>query len=79
MSQNEELSGNYDPEKSSAPQNFVLRCARCRWARMSSGLGVDLKDLLEIKPNCANCGKFKKYKCPKCGMACPLKRVKGNT
>jgi hypothetical protein len=69
----------YQPEQSSAPKNFAIRCLKCRWARLSSGLTVDLQDLIEVKSNCAGCGKFKKYKCPKCGTACPLKRIKGNS
>ena len=47
-------------EDSSAPKNFLLRCYKCRWARTSSGLTVDLADLIEITPGCRNCGKFRK-------------------
>lgn len=74
----EEPIEEFAPEASSAPQNFVIRCAGCRWARMTSGLTADLADLIYVKPTCKTCGKFRKYRCPKCGQACPLKRVKGN-
>jgi hypothetical protein len=69
----------YTPEESSAPRNFVLRCPKCRWARITSGLKVDLEDLTYIEPTCVGCGKFRQYRCPKCGAACPLKRMKGNS
>lgn len=65
-------------EQSSAPKNFVLSCPNCRWSRTSSGITKDLADLIYIKPTCQGCGKIKKYRCPKCGGACPLKRIKGN-
>ncbi len=76
---NESPKEIYEPEESSAPQNYILRCSRCRWARASSGLEADLKDLLSVKSNCSTCGKYRTYKCPKCGMNCPLKRVRGNS
>lgn len=79
MNENNDAPEHYEPEDSSAPKNFALRCPSCRWARITSGLATDLQDLLVIKPTCQNCGKFRKYKCPKCGTACPLKRIKGNT
>lgn len=69
----------YEPENSSAPQNFVLRCKKCRWARMTSGLADDLKDLFFIKPTSASSANVRKYRCPKCGTPCLLVRVKGNT
>jgi hypothetical protein len=65
-------------EDSSAPKNFLLRCYKCRWARTSSGLTADLSDLIEITPGCRNCGKFRRYQCPRCGGSCLLKRIKGN-
>lgn len=79
MNEKESKQDNHAIEQSSAPKNFVLRCSRCRWARTSSGLEADLKDLIEMKNSCKNCGKFRQYKCPKCGMTCPLKRIRGNT
>jgi hypothetical protein len=68
----------YQPEKSSAPKNFVLRCIKCNWSRISSGLTSDLADLSHIKSSCNGCGKYRMYLCPKCGTKCPLKRIKGN-
>ena len=29
--------------------NFIIRCHKCRWARLSTGLTTDLADLTEIK------------------------------
>lgn len=59
-------------------KNFILRCPKCRWARMSTGLTEDLKDLKEIN-NCLNCGKPRQYRCPKCGQTAKLIRVRSNT
>lgn len=67
-----------EEEKSSTPKNFQLKCIQCGWARTSSGLTTDLSDLIYIKPSCKGCGRYRKYKCPKCGAPCPLKRIKGN-
>jgi len=71
----------YEPEanNSGVEKNFVIRCPRCRWARLSSGVAMDLEDLHEIDPNCPTCGKWRKFKCPKCGMPSPMKRIKGNS
>ncbi len=61
------------------PKNFALRCPNCRWGRLSTGTKDDLVDLSYIKPTCAGCGKIRKYRCPKCGSPCPLKRIRGNS
>lgn len=66
-------------EQSSAPRNFMMRCASCNWGRASSGLKSDLADLAEVKANCNTCGKWRRYRCPRCGAICPLKRIKGNS
>lgn len=73
-----ENSKNYEPENSSSPQNFILRCPKCKWARITSGLERDLSDLTQVKASCKRCGKFRTYKCPTCGMSCSLKRFRGN-
>jgi hypothetical protein len=75
------LDGEYVPEASvsGVEKNFVIRCAKCRWARMSSGVSSDLADLNEIKSNCKNCGKWRKFKCPKCGVNATMKRISGNS
>lgn len=58
-------------------KNFILRCPKCRWARMSTGLSEDLKDLKEYS-SCVNCG-GRKFRCPECGQIAKLARVKGNS
>ena len=55
-------------------KKFIVRCLKCRWARMSTGLPDDLKDLYEIK-GCASCG-GRKFRCPKCGKHAKLTRLK---
>lgn len=64
---------------SGAPKTFFIRCPRCRWARISSGVKADVSDLFEIDAGCKTCGKWRKFKCPKCGTSSPMKRIKGNT
>ncbi len=64
---------------SGAPKNFIIRCPKCCWSRVSSGLSVDLTDINEIKPNCKTCGKWRKFQCPKCGTHAMMKRIRGNT
>ena len=59
-------------------KNFIVRCHKCRWARMSTGLSSDLADLHEINNSCSNCGKARQFKCPKCGRPAKLTRVKRN-
>lgn len=61
-----------------APKNFFIRCPRCRWARTSSGLSADVADLNEINAGCVTCGKWRQFKCPKCGMPSTMKRLRGN-
>lgn len=64
---------------SGAPKNFIIRCPRCRWARLSSGVAVDIKDLVEVNPGCKTCGKWRKFRCPKCGMPSTMRRLRGNS
>ena len=75
------MEDQYVPEESvsGVPKNFVIRCPRCRWARMSSGVAADVADLNEVKSNCKNCGKYRKFQCPKCGTHCNMKRLCGNS
>ena len=63
---------------SGVPKNFFIRCGKCRWARLSSGISEDLKDLYEIKGNCPTCGKSRRFKCPTCGGQATMKRLQGN-
>ena len=60
-------------------KNFMLKCKSCSWSEMSTGIKEDLSNYLEIKSGCSTCGKYRKFKCPKCGGISLLKRVKGNT
>ena len=84
--ENEEVREPADPkpehepeaDNTGVPKNFFIRCPRCRWARTSSGMTADLTDLTEINPNCVNCGRWRKFKCPKCGMPSTMRRLKGN-
>ena len=64
--------------KKTVPKNFMIRCPRCCWARLSSGTKEDLEDLHEINPNCVNCGKWRKFRCQNCGSPAMMKRIKGN-
>jgi predicted RNA-binding Zn-ribbon protein involved in translation (DUF1610 family) len=59
------------------PKNFIIRCHKCRWARMSSGISSDLIDLHEIK-TCDKCGKPREFKCPNCGLTAKMLRIKRN-
>ena len=54
---------------------FIIRCPKCRWARMSTGLTKDLQDLHEYK-SCLNCGKIRSFRCIKCGNIAKMTRVK---
>jgi transcription elongation factor Elf1 len=58
-------------------KNFVVKCNRCSWSKVSTGTSDDLKDLFEIK-TCTNCGRPRQFRCPKCGMIAKLTRIKGN-
>ena len=66
-----------DAPSNGTPKNFVLRCVKCRWARMSTGLSIDLKDLKETT-GCINCGKPRQFRCPKCGQTAKLTRIRNN-
>lgn len=68
-----------EPNNSGAPKNFLIRCLKCCWARMSSGLNMDLKDIHETTPVCPSCGKRRSFQCPKCGNKAMMKRIKGNS
>jgi hypothetical protein len=76
-----EKANQYEPEANNTgvAKNFMIRCPRCRWARLSSGVAADLADLHEVNQGCVNCGKWRQFKCPKCGRNSPMKRMKGNT
>jgi hypothetical protein len=54
---------------------YMIRCLKCRWAKMTTGTSEDLKDLYEIKNNCSNCGKKRQFRCLKCGQPATMIRV----
>lgn len=60
-------------------KNFIIRCPKCRWAEMSTGISADLVHLQEIPNNCEKCGKPRRFKCPKCGQHAIMNRVKVNS
>jgi len=76
----QEPKPEHQEEKSTSgvPKNFFIRCAKCRWARLSSGVSEDLTDLHEITGNCPTCGKDRRFRCPTCGCHATMKRLKGN-
>ena len=57
-------------------KNFIIRCHKCRWARLSTGISSDLADLTEIANSCSSCGKARQFKCPKCGLPAKMTRIK---
>lgn len=59
-------------------KNFIIRCQKCRWAHMTTGLTSDLVGLNEIK-TCSNCGKPREFRCPKCGRNAKMMRIKKNS
>lgn len=68
-----------EPDNSGVEKKFMIRCPRCRWARISSGVKADIQDLDEIKEHCSDCGKFRRFKCKSCGMPSPMKRINRRT
>lgn len=45
---------------------FFIKCDFCKWFQETTGFSKDLSHLIEIKNNCPNCGKPRKFRCPKC-------------
>lgn len=59
-------------------KKFILRCSKCRFGVLSTGLSEDLKHLHEIK-KCATCGGPRTFRCNKCGNGTmKLMRIKKN-
>lgn len=54
---------------------FMIRCKKCRWAKITNGSKEELKDLHEVKNHCSDCGKPRKFRCPQCGMPSPMQRI----
>ena len=59
------------------PKNFQIRCPRCQWGRMTTGLKGDLEDLVEVK-SCSKCGKPRRFICHRCKGHATMLRVQGN-
>ncbi len=57
-------------------KNYIIRCPRCRWAEMTTGISADLKHLHEIANNCKNCGKPRSFRCMRCGGNAKMFKVK---
>lgn len=58
-------------------KKFIIRCKKCRWAILTTGISKDLEDekLLEIKNNCTSCsGRF--FRCQNCGDKAKIQRIK---
>lgn len=60
------------------PKNFKIKCIRCSWSMLTSGVSADLVGVYEIKKNCENCGGARKFRCKKCGGLAEMKRIRGN-
>lgn len=74
-------ANTYEPEPNNtgAPKNFMIRCPKCRWARISSGLDADMIDMHEINRGCRTCGKWRKFHCKRCGTPAAMVRIRGNS
>lgn len=59
------------------PKNFIIKCSKCLWKEITTGLASDLSHLFENKTSCSNCGKPRTFKCPKCGTSSKMLRLKG--
>lgn len=57
--------------------NFIIRCLKCRWAQLTTGLPDDLKGLYEVANSCSKCGKPREFRCPKCGRNSKMTRIRG--
>ncbi len=56
-------------------RRFMIRCPKCRWAKVTTGREDELKGLSEVKNNCTNCGKPRTFRCPLCGSFSQMKRL----
>lgn len=56
---------------------FLIQCAKCRWFVKTKGSKKDLEEikLNEIKNSCSNCGKIRKFRCPKCSEVAKMFRI----
>ena len=60
-------------------KNFVIRCSRCGWKILTTGLTKDLEEAgLKEVTGCVNCS-GRRFHCQKCGQNAKLFRIKGNT
>jgi len=54
--------------------NFTIKCQYCKWREITTGYSKDLTHLKEIVNPCSNCGKPRKFVCPKCKRGATMKR-----
>ena len=57
-------------------QKFIIRCLKCRWAKLTTGISSDLAELTEIPSSCSKCGRPREFRCPKCGRVAKMTRIK---
>lgn len=79
MTEENKPEKTWEPEadNSGVPKNFVIRCPRCRWARLSSGVKADIGDLYENNQSGWKGHVTRNFRCPKCGTPAPMTRIKG--
>ena len=55
----------------------MIRCNKCNWRTFTTGMTADLEaeGLTEVKKGCTHCG-GRSFKCPKCGNASKMFRMK---
>lgn len=56
---------------------FIIHCLKCGWKETSTGISSDLAHLYEIKNHCSNCGKTRRFRCPKCANPAKMLRKNG--
>lgn len=55
---------------------WVIRCSKCKWQELTTGISVDITHLKEIKKGCPTCGGARKFHCPKCGQVAKMLKLR---